>query len=174
MFPRPAFLRPVFPTHPPETRPPNFAPNSAIGEKSGRPVCKTCSLKFQEPLLENPPPSKFRPNPCLLSIPTCGTRSLPEGVFAVPLRARLLDRLAIALATPPPPPGNLPPGRLLLPAPMPGDRPHRPTLPPARDGSIAAAPQPHSPRAPHGRPRQAYLRRSRRRRASSPPRPLWR
>src|ERR1700675_1061332 len=93
-------------------------------------------------------------------------------ILAVPLRARLLQGLAFALATPPPPPGNLPPGRLLLPAPMPGDRPHQPTLPAARDGSIAAAPQSHSSRASHGRPRQAYLRRSPRRTRSPAPRPL--
>src|SRR6202140_3973892 len=82
----------------------------------------------------------------------------PPRILTVPLRARLLLGRAIALATPAPP-RDLPPGRFLLPAPMPGGCPHQPTLPPARDGSIAAPPQPHSSRAPHGRPRQAYLHR---------------
>src|ERR1700681_2558195 len=95
----------------------------------------------------------------------------PPRILAVPLRARLLLGRAIAVATPTPP-RDLPPGRFLLSAPMPGDCPHQPTLPPARDGSIAAAPQSHSPRAPHGRPRQAYLRRSPRRPRSPAPRAL--
>src|ERR1700686_4809084 len=95
----------------------------------------------------------------------------PPRILAVRLRARLLLGRAIALATTTPP-RDLPPGRLLLPAPMPGDCPHQPTLPPARDGSIAAAPQPHSSRAPHGCPRQGYLRRSPRRPRSPAPRPL--
>src|ERR1700726_3276601 len=96
----------------------------------------------------------------------------PPRILAVLLRARLLLRRAIALATPTPP-RDLPPGRFLLSAPMPGDCPHQPTLPPARDGSIAAAPQPHSSRALHGCPRQAYVCRSPRRSRSPAPRPLW-
>src|ERR1700681_2680656 len=96
----------------------------------------------------------------------------PSSRILAPLRARLLLGLAIALATPSPPPGNFPTGRFLLPAPMSGSRPHQPTLPPARDGSIAAAPQPHSSRASHGRPRQADFRRSPRRSRSPAARPL--
>jgi hypothetical protein len=57
------------------------------------------------------------------------------------LRARLLRRPAIALAALPqtsPSQRNFPPGRLLLPAPMPGDCFDRPAFSPAHPGSVAA------------------------------------
>ncbi len=99
----------------------------------------------------------------------------PSRTLPAPLRACFLLRPAIALAAlPPTPPSqrHLPAGRLLLPAAMPGDCPHQPTLAPARNRSLAAAAQPHSARAPHGRPRQAYPRRSPSRPRGSAPRPL--
>ncbi len=97
------------------------------------------------------------------------------GIRRSTVRACVLRRPALALAAIPqtsPSQRNFSPGRLLLPAAMPGNCFDRPAFSLAYPGSVAAAAPPHSPRPPHGGSRQANLPRSARRPRSPAPRPL--